>query len=359
MPPSDLLQSLLHGTPPKNVKVALARGAAPLPAEELLILAVHLAADPDPEVASEAAKTISNLPEESALTSIKSRDCDGTVLAYFAQSSSSAQILEAIILNSSTPAVLIGEMAKRIPEALMEAILYNRVRILECPGILENLKQNPSVTPAVERMVREIEIEFFSGKRKEYSVAAPEEEKLAEEAAEAADSEPAVAPETVAEPDLELDDLILEGLPLDPQEREIALAERLSRMTVPQKMRFALQGNREARAVLIRDANKEVSRSVLKSPKLTDSEVQAFATMRNINDDLLRQIGDSKQWTRNYAIIQNLVKNPKTPTLTSQRLISRLFARDLAMLSRDRSVPEAVRNTAHRMMVQRTSKGKT
>src|SRR3974377_383401 len=152
---------------------------------------------------------------------------------------------------------------------------------------------------------------------------------------------------------------MLEGLPLDPQEREIALGERMSKMTVPHKIRFALQGNREARAVLIRDTNKEVSRTVLKSPKLTDSEVQAFAAMRNINDDLLRQIGDSKQWTRNYAVVQNLVKNPKTPPLTSQRLINRLLARDLAMLSRDRSVPEAVRNAAHRMVVARTAKGKS
>jgi hypothetical protein len=359
MPPSDLLQSLLHNPPPKNIKMALARGAAPLPAEELLILMVHLAGDADPEVAAEAAKTIAGLPEENALALIKTRECDKTILEYLSRSSDSAPILEAIILNPSTPAVLVGELAKRVPEALMEAILYNRMRILECPGILENLRLNPGVTPAIERSVREIELEFFSGKRKEYSVATPEEEQPVADASEVPEPEAAVAPEIALEPDIGPDDLILEGLPLDPQEREIALAERLSKMTVPQKIRYALQGNREARAILIRDTNKEVSRTVLKSPKLADSEIQAFAAMRNISDDLLRQIGDSRQWTRNYAVVQHLVKNPKTPPLTSQRLINRLISKDLAMLARDRAVPEAVRNTAHRMMVQRTTKGKS
>lgn len=358
MPPSDLLQTLLHGNPAKSVKMALARGAAPLPAEEMMILMVHFAADADQEVAAEAVKTIAGLSEENLLALAKSQECDQSVLEYLTRRSDSAQV-EAIILNPSTPAVSVGELSKRVPEALMETILYNRVRILECPAILENLKQNPSLTPAVERMVREIELEFFSGKRKEYSVAVPEEEREEASALEISESAAATEPETQMEAELGPDDVLLEGLPLDPQEREIALAERLSKMTAPQKVRYALQGNREARAILIRDANKEVSRTVLKSPKLTDSEVQAFAAMRNISDDILRQIGDSKQWTRNYAVIQNLVKNPKTPPLTSQRLISRLIGRDLTMLARDRSVPEAVRNTAHRLIVQKTSKGQS
>jgi hypothetical protein len=299
---------------------------------------VHLAGDADPEVAAEAAKTIAGLPEENALALIKTRECDKTILEYLSRSSDSAPILEAIILNPSTPAVMVGELAKRVPEALMEAILYNRMRILECPVILENLRLNPGVTPAIERSVREIELEFFSGKRKEYSVTTPEDEQRVADASEVPETEAAAAPENALKPDLGLDDLILEGLPLDPQEREIALAERLSKMTVPQKIRYALQGNREARAILIRDTNKEVSRTVLKSPR--------------------RQIGESRQWTRNYAVVQNLVKNPKTPPLTSQRLINRLISKDLGMLARDRAVPEAVRNTAHRMMVQRTTKGK-
>jgi hypothetical protein len=339
--------------------MALARGAAPLPADELLILMVHLAADPDTEVAAEAAKTIAGLQEENILVLVKSHQCDRSVVEYLARRSVSAPILEAIILNPSTPATVIGELANRVPEALMEVILYNRVRILECPAILENLKLNPSLTPAVERTVREIELEFLSGKRKEYSVTAPEEEKPIPDTSELAESEATAESEISTEPDIGPDDLLLEGLPLDPQERELALTDRLSKMTVPQKVHYALQGNREARAILIRDGNREVSRMVLRNPKLTDSEIQAFAAMRNISDDLLRQIGDSKQWTRNYVVVQNLVKNPKTPPLTSQRLVSRLIARDLAMLARDRSVPEAVRSTAQRMMVQRTTKGQS
>ncbi len=79
--------------------------------------------------------------------------------------------------------------------------------------------------------------------------------------------------------------------------------------------------------------------------------------MRNLPDELLRVIGESRQWTRNYTVVQNLVKNPKTPPMTALHLISRLHSRDLTQLTRDRAVSEAVRRNAQRALIQRNSKG--
>ena len=52
-----------------------------------------------------------------------------------------------------------------------------------------------------------------------------------------------------------------------------------------------MKGTREMRAVLIRDPNKMIAAAVLSSPKLTDQEVESFARMANVSEDVLRIIG--------------------------------------------------------------------
>ena len=108
--------------------------------------------------------------------------------------------------------------------------------------------------------------------------------------------------------------------------------------------------------MLVRDTNKEIARNVLRSPKLTENEVESIAAMRGVADEILKEIGSRRKWIRNYTVVQNLVRNPKTPTLISQRLLSRLRTQDLNLLARDRSVSDAVRHSASRVLNQRHSK---
>jgi hypothetical protein len=155
------------------------------------------------------------------------------------------------------------------------------------------------------------------------------------------------------------EDLTLEGLPIDEEERQAAIFQRLSSMPVREKIRHALFGNREIRAVLVRDTNKQVARSVLRSPKITGNEIESISSMRSVADDILREIGNSREWTKSYSVVQNLVKNPKTPPIIAQRLLFRLRKQDLTYLSRDRSISEAVRHGAIRLLKQRTTAGQT
>lgn len=341
MPPSEFLTSFLQGVTDRNLRLVSARGFAPLPPNEMLELLVHLSRDPDKEVAAEAERTLGSWPEEGILSQVQSNECSLNVLQYLAATSRSATILEGIILNPSTPGSIIAQLSLRATGSLLETILYNRIRLLEHPAILANIKRNPAITPEAARLVQEIEVDFFGSKKAEYTVSG----------SPATEVDAAAEPATPSEPTCE--DLSLEGLPLDPDERQVAMAERISRMTVPQRVQHALLGTREARAILIRDPNKQVARSVLQSPKLSDTEVEAFAAMRNVSDEILREIGNNRSWLRNYPVVQNLTRNPKTPPAISQRLIPRLAHRDLASLVRDRGVPEVVRRIAERAYHQR------
>jgi hypothetical protein len=140
------------------------------------------------------------------------------------------------------------------------------------------------------------------------------------------------------------------------EEEEEKVRVMLSMLPVPNRLKLALKGTREQRAVLIRDANKVVAAAVLSSPKLAETEIEAFAKMANVSEDVLRTIGTSRAWTRNYGISSSLIKNPKTPPAISLALLPRLNERDMKILTTDRNVPEALRLAARKAVMVNQSR---
>ena len=134
-------------------------------------------------------------------------------------------------------------------------------------------------------------------------------------------------------------------------------SQTLAQMGFIDRLRAAFKGTREMRASLIRDPNKMIAAAVLSSPKLSDSEVESFARMANVSEDVLRVIGSNRAWLKNYGVVVGLTKNPKTPVGMSMNLLSRLSDRDAAILSVDRNVPEALRVAARKRATQRMGKG--
>jgi len=135
-----------------------------------------------------------------------------------------------------------------------------------------------------------------------------------------------------------------------PGDEKTAL-ERLAAMNVAQRVTRAMKGTREERAILIRDPNRLVAAAVLSSPKLTDNEIETFARMANLSEEILRVIASTRAWLKNYAVVLALTKNPKTPVALSMNMLSRLTDRDLRMLSADRNIPDVLRLTARKKLV--------
>jgi hypothetical protein len=129
-----------------------------------------------------------------------------------------------------------------------------------------------------------------------------------------------------------------------------ANVQNLSTLSIMQRMKLAMKGTRAQRAQLIRDSNKLVAAAVLSSPKLTEVEVEAFAKMANVTEEVLRTIAMNRSWVKNYGVIAGLTRNPKTPPGISMQMVQRLNERDLKMLSTDRNVPEAVRLAARKFL---------
>jgi hypothetical protein len=143
--------------------------------------------------------------------------------------------------------------------------------------------------------------------------------------------------------------------PVDPtspeaEHRRLATAQRLAQLTVTQKVKVAMRGAREERAILIRDPNKLVSIAVLSSPRLTVQEVGGFARMGSVSEDALRVIASTRAWVKNYGVVQGLVFNPKTPVAMSLPLVKRLLERDVRNLSTDRNVPDPLKIAARKIV---------
>ena len=127
--------------------------------------------------------------------------------------------------------------------------------------------------------------------------------------------------------------------------------QKIAAMTPGQRLARAMKGTREERAILVRDPNRIVAIAVLSSPKITQAEVESIAKMANVSEDILRIIGNSRAWLKNYAIVAALTKNSKTPVGVSLNLLSRLLEKDVKALSTDRNVPEPLRIAARKKLV--------
>jgi hypothetical protein len=130
--------------------------------------------------------------------------------------------------------------------------------------------------------------------------------------------------------------------------------KKILTLNVARKAILAMKGGREERLILVRDTNKVVSLSVLKNPRITEGEVEAIAGMRNVSDEILRNVGINREWSKNYVVMSNLVRNPRTPPSISTNFVTRLNNKDLKQMAGDRNVPEIIRKMAKRTIDVRT-----
>lgn len=149
-------------------------------------------------------------------------------------------------------------------------------------------------------------------------------------------------------------DTLGEGLEDLPSEEDghktSSLYIQVQKMTVAKKVEFAMKCNKEARTILIRDINRLVQMSVIRSPKITETEVVMIASNRSVHEDVLRHISTQRDWMKNYEVRVGLVFNPKTPLFISMKQVPTLKERELSKLGKSKSIPKVLSVTAVRRL---------
>lgn len=151
---------------------------------------------------------------------------------------------------------------------------------------------------------------------------------------EAADAAPAARAAAKATP----------AKPADP--KRVNTMQKINALDVKGRIQLALKGNKEERSILIRDGTKVVALAVLEAPKLSDGEVEKFASQKNVLEAVLRQIPLKRRFMKNYIVVRNLVANPRTPLDLGLGLMKNLLIADLKNLSANKEVSETIRKLA-------------
>jgi hypothetical protein len=258
-------------------------------------------------------------------------------------------VLEALIRNRAVTDETIAELAGRATPAVQEVIVINQARILRTPQILEALLANPKLSPDSRRRALEVREEFFDKKAR----------LLGELSDELGDGgEPLIADIPMDEiADLltaaEKEPATVTPLPeLSEAEKKIAKNQsvwgKIQHMTVSEKVQLAFKGDKMIRMLLVRDRNRLVASAAMRNPRMTETEAEAIAGMRNVEEEVLRMLSNKRQWMSKYQIVAALCRNPKAPVGVVLPLINRLTLRDLKGLKDDKGVPEAVRLSARK-----------
>lgn len=347
----SILNQIDEGTIPRDFILSAARGVLPLDQDSLVTVVTHLSSNEDEEVRVAASETLHEFPAKVIISFARSAtarpdDLDRLSLVLEDQ----AMVLETILRNRVTSDATITRLAAIVPGNLQEVIVINQERILRTPAILEALLANSDLTADVRRRALEVREEFFE-KRPYRSELPPGDFDLADPENE----EDAAALEALL---IEAEDLLDSGPPT-PELTDTTDAKKLSiwslvgKMTVSQKVQLGFKGGTTERSILIRERNRLVCSAVVRNPRVTETEIEQFAGMRNLDDEVLRLIGNNRQWMQKYSIMSSLIRNPKAPIGIVLPLINRLNLRDLKGLGTDKGVSEAVRSSSRRLYAQR------
>ena len=347
-----LVERILAGTAPEAIRMTAARGALPLPLHDLIYVQVCLLKDALPGVVQAASESLSKMTDETLLALVRDPTCDPIVIDHFARLGKLAgAALEAAVAHPAIMDATLEALAASAPDDTLSLIVTNEVRIIRTPRLLEVLRANPNLSADNRRRLTELERDFIGKEELRVREAPPA-------AAEGAPGEaPVPAPEGGEAPAEEA------ALPVMTEEEERNYEEalrktptfqRIMKMNVAERVQLAMKGSTEERAILIRDTAKMVAQQVLKSPKLSDNEIGSFARMRSLHEDILRAIASRKDWTKSYATVHALVRNPKTPPGLTVQFLPRLGTRDLKTVVGDKNIPELVRRQARNLFLVRT-----
>jgi hypothetical protein len=311
----EVVEDLRHGRATRERKIAVCAGGAHLSGADRAEILTVLAADPDEMVASRAQDALLSQPIETFVEALRREKAIPALFAYAARNfADKPGVCDAMVQNKNCGAEYLAPIVRHLSSLAIQALMDELDRVSESPALAAALEHSATLTPDQKNQLQEL-----------HGPGHPIDEAAFAEAAAA------------AEPD---------------QTRRQTLLQRLARMTVAERVQFAIKGGSEARRTLIRDSNKVVQRAVLQSPRLTDQEVEAFASMSALTDEILRLIAGNRNFRKNYVVVRNLLNNPKTPLDVSLHLLPMVNAQDLKKLTTNKNIPETLRTTAFKL--QRT-----
>lgn len=335
---------------PERARQMAAKGLVPAKGGDLVAVLLQLAADASSAIADAARATLGGVPP-----AVLEAACDAPLHPAFLHALADHvrrddDLLERLLGNTATAHDTVAGIARSCSERIAERVALDEQRILAAPQIIESLYKNKHtrmstidrlIDLAVRNGVKVEGIPTFEAHAQAIAgqlIPEPTDEPLPSDAmfndAIAADDE-----------DVAVEQDQVEGTE-EVREKYKPLAFQIGQMNFAEKLRMTLIGNAAARTLLVRDSNKIVAMAAIASPQVTESEAAGIANSRQVSEEVLRFIGNKREWVGNYEIKKSLMFNPKTPVGISMKYLSHLHVADLRTLAKSRGIPAAIKTAA-------------
>ncbi len=350
---STIISQIESGAYPREAVITIAKGFLPLSQDDLITVLSFLHASEDGEIRESARASLLDIPSRILVAHASNELISPFDLVRLLDVSTDAPVLEALIRNRKVPDQAIIRLAGRAEGQIQEIIVINQMRILREPAILEALLINPALTPDARRRALEVREEFFE-KRREVEEFPGLDPELADLPLDAITDllEEALAADAAGEVSTTLELPAIESA----DERSQSLLSKLLKMNTAQKVMLAFKGDKTTRSILVRDRSRIICSAAIRNPRMTDSEAESIAALRNVEEEVLRILSKKREWMAKYPIVLALCRNPKAPVGVVLPLISRLTLRDLKGLKDDKGVSEAARVLARKTYLLRNQK---
>lgn len=340
---------------PKEFKIMAAKGLLPAPPRVLIALQYCLVGDPEPTVSAAAKEGLLAHPQRFLESHLDDRIHPKILEFYAFNRSYDEPLVELLLLRRQLNDRSICYLAEVVGAKLVELIASNQERLLTTPAVFEHLKRNPAMSKALLERT-----ESFLRMNGALDETPPlEDAKVAQVvAALTSESEEVLKGQLAFKHGFEEEgaglpsELVNEkgepGAEAEPEKGD--LWSTLAKLPIGKKIKLAYFGNTQVRAILVRDTNKVVATSVMKSPRLTENEIIGIARNRNVCADVLREVARNKEMFKVYAVKLALVNNPKCPTSVTMPIVGHLMPSDLKMLASNRNVPSVITTAARQLM---------
>lgn len=351
---SRMIELIKQSAVPATVMRSAARGALSLPASEIVEILVYLSGHS--MFGEQARLSLAGFDTSSMLAIAGDPSTPVEVLQYLgAPGNVRPALLPALLQNPSFPQKMLLELAQSHSRDVLSAMISSK-RVRADAEVLRVLHENPAIE---SEQKLQVEAELHALRPSDVSsedLLAIESEVasyMKEHAAEI-EAEQAKAFELTDLSEDEKRELTHAAAPEDEKPERMSPLQKISKMAVNDRVQLAMKGNREERFILIRDGCKVVSSAVLECPKLTDQEVETFAAMKNVQENVLRGIAAKRKFMKLYPVVRALTSNPRCPLDLSLGLIKNLLVQDLRNLSANKNVSDTLRKVAFKLFKEKT-----
>lgn len=234
------------------------------------------------------------------------------------------KLFEVAIKSPLTPTKALVFLVNKSSDSQLELLIRDEMRLILAPELLTALLDKPDIGGGVKEKLLNLKNRI--------------------------DNDPQLQVRAGFRPE-DLDEEKTEALVNETTEKDLSsnLYAMILTMTAAEKAMLSLKANRQARMLLVKDPNKLVSTAVMRSPRLTDNDVEVISRTKEVSEDVLSLIANNKRWMRKYIVMKNLALNPRTNHTQALSFLNRLNNNDIKNSARDHNLPAVIRSAAMKL----------